>query len=142
MGGWSSGLMPNEMDIGHIYRSLKHSKIRDEVFNLVCNDHQEYSPREIADILKLPEKNILGALIGDKSRYKKEESLVEMGVIKCHEYTIHGYTILLFSATEEGLKIYRENTLKDYAYNTNDALMSEKHDEKGEEELTYREPTS
>jgi hypothetical protein len=142
MGGWSSGLMPTEMDIGHIYRSLKHSKIREDIFNLVCNDIKEYSPREIADILKLPEKNVLGALIGDKSRYKKEESLAGIGVIKCHECFIHGYTILLFSATEEGLRLSRENTLKNYAYNTNDALMSEKHDEKGEEVLTYKEPTS
>lgn len=114
-----------EKDIGHIYHSLKHSKIRDDIFNLVYDKSQELSVREIATTLGYPEKNVVGALIGDKTRYKKEDSLVGIGIMEYREYDFHGYPILLFSITEAGQEIKKLDKLKDYAHDTKEPLTNE-----------------
>ncbi len=114
-------IMHGEVDIGRVYRSLKHSTVRGRVYIHVCKAVTELSTGEISDALHCPEKNVIGALIGDGKRYKKEESLVELGVIKCHESTIHGHIFLLAFPTDNGLEIFNSNKLKDYANTTKNA---------------------
>lgn len=121
-------MQEKERDIGNIYHSLKNSRIRDDTFNIVCNASEELSAREIAIKLGNMERNVLGALIGDRTRYKIEDSLESLGLIKRHEYNFHGYMILLFSATENGLQIYQQNKLKDYANKTKDSSLVEQSD--------------
>ena len=112
-----------ECDIGHAYHSLKNSRIRSNVFNYVCNSSQELSAIEIATTLGYSERSVLGALIGDGKRYKKEDSLVGLGLMNSHQYNFHGHIIHLFSATENGRKIFKENKLKEYSNNTKDASI-------------------
>lgn len=107
--------MQGEVDIGRVYRSLKRSTVRDRVYNYAYKEKKELSTIEISDVLHIPEKNVVGALIGDGKRYKKEESLVELGVMKSRESCIHGHTFLLVMVTEKGREIFDKNNLKDYS---------------------------
>lgn len=104
-----------KVDLGYVYHLLTHSKIRRDINSYICGIHpQSASAREIAIALNYPERNVIGALIGEGMRYKIEDSLVGMGLLECHEEIVHGYPILLFKATERGLEI--EEKLKDYAH--------------------------
>lgn len=123
-----------ESDIGHVYHSLKNSRIRDSVFNHICNDSRELSAREIAIILGYSERSVLGALMGDGKRYKKEDSLVGLGLMNSHQFNFHGHIVLLFSATENGREIFKQKKLKGYANNTKDASTNKAGTLKSNEE--------
>lgn len=64
----------DEVDVGHVYRSLKSSTLRQEVFNLVCKCPDEISTEEIAIQLKRRERDVRGAITGN-NRFKIDECL-------------------------------------------------------------------
>jgi hypothetical protein len=102
------------VDVGHISHSLKKSKLRCDVQAYVNSISPEgASSRQIATILGYPERNVIGALIGESLRYKREDSLVGMGLVECREEIVQGYPIPMFYSTEAGRDI--EDRLKDYA---------------------------
>lgn len=103
-----------EVDVGHISHSLKKSKLRCDVQAYVNSISPEgASSRQIATTLGYPERNVIGALIGEGIRYKREDSLAGMGLVECKEEMVQGYPILMFYSTKAGLDI--EDRLKDYA---------------------------
>ncbi len=121
--------MPKEkIDVGHVYHSLKHSQIRNDIFNFVSNSCEEFSAREITIALHFIERDVIGALIGDGARYKKESSLVGIGLFKCRECNFHAYNIPLFSVTKAGRELAEQNKLKDYAQYSKKTLTSRTKD--------------
>ncbi len=103
-----------EVDVGHISHSLKKSKLRCDVQAYVNSISPEgASSRQIATTLGYPERNVIGALIGEGIRYKREDSLVGMGLIECKEEMVQGYRIPMFYSTKAGRDI--EDRLKNYA---------------------------
>lgn len=132
-------MVNEEPDLGHVFNSLKNSRIRKESYDLVCDAYPgELTSREIATKLHCSERDVVGALIGDGDRYKKEDSLTGMGVAETHERMIHGYRMLLFSATALGLKIKEQNNLKNYSYHTKTGLENKENTEKETETTRAR----
>lgn len=113
-----------KIDVGRVYHSLKHSQIRTDIFNFASNSYEEFSAREIAIALRFIERDVMGALIGDGERYKKESSLVGIGLFRYRECNFHAYNIPLFSVTKAGREIEEQNKLKDYAHHSKKTLTS------------------
>jgi predicted transcriptional regulator with HTH domain len=127
-----------------VYKSLKNSKTRNKAFEYVCSNYSDergwLSAKQIANKTNYSERSVLGALLGDGTRFKKEDSLVFMGVMKYREADIYGYTIPLFSPTPKGREIFEKSKLKDYAHNTKEAPNCEEQAKKGNEEgITCKE---
>ncbi len=118
-----------EVDIGHVYRSLKKSTVRDKVFSYVCTASEEVSIKEIANAIHCPEKNVTGALFGDGKRYNQEDALLGLGVLECRECVIHGYSMILVTATEKGKDIFEKGVLKDYAYTSEGSADDKQEDD-------------
>lgn len=78
-----------------------------------CNEGKEwFSARQIAKELGCTERAVKGALLGDGKRYKTEDALVNMGLVKCRKIDSYGYEITVFSITEKGLEVFRDMRTK------------------------------
>lgn len=108
-----------EPDVGCIFHSLNNSSARYSVYEYILsmggNDPKKVSVKQISSATGFSERAVLGALIGDGSRYKVEDSLVEMGLAVVFEENSYGHILKLFSVTQTGLKL--KPPLEDYVNN-------------------------
>jgi predicted transcriptional regulator with HTH domain len=111
----------DEVDIGHVYRSLKNSDTRNEVFSFACAECSEekkwFSVIQIAKATGYSERAVMGALLGYGKRYKVEDALVSLGLMEYKKLDLYGYAIDIFSITEHGLNICKDKKLNNYSNN-------------------------
>lgn len=86
-----------------VIRSLRRSNIRKKIADYLfeIGPVGSYSS-EIANNIKTAPTNVLGAIRGMGSRYKKEESLIALGVV---EQTISENDVKLYKLTDFGKEI-------------------------------------
>jgi predicted transcriptional regulator with HTH domain len=103
----------DKIDIGHVYRSFRKSGSRSKVyFHIWDIKPKEASASEISGATNLDIRDVIGALEGDRRKYKKEDSLVGMGIATRREETIHEESFVLYSA--KPLKFDIREALADY----------------------------
>ncbi|MEA1993358.1 MAG: archaellum operon transcriptional activator EarA family protein [Euryarchaeota archaeon] len=84
--------------------SLRRSGVRREVLNYLVNIYPQKSyPAEIARKIDFRLNEVCGALNGAPGRYKKENSLINLSLVKKDERK-HSY---LYTATDERRKIWK-----------------------------------
>lgn len=102
-----------KIDIGRVYRSFRKSGSRSNVyFHLWDIKPKEVSASEISEATNLDIRDVIGALEGDGRKYKKEDSLVGMGIATRKEETVHGESFVFYSARP--LKFDMREALGDY----------------------------
>ncbi|WP_424358728.1 archaellum operon transcriptional activator EarA family protein [Methanocella sp. MCL-LM] len=95
----------NQADIGLVYRSLKYSRARMDLYHRLCDVYPlEVSGKELARYGNLTLANAFGALVGNGD-YQTEKSLVGLGLAVRIPAIVDGKTLDLFRATEYGLEI-------------------------------------
>jgi predicted transcriptional regulator with HTH domain len=89
-----------------ITKSFRRSKIR--VIILVFINRQYFRQANLKVVCKelgICPGNALGALIGSKKRYKKEASLIGLGLMERLETDVEGNKIIQYRITEKGARI-------------------------------------
>ena len=96
----------NQADIGLVYRSLKYSRARMDLYQHLCDVYPlEVSGKELARYGNLTQANAFGALAGNGRDYRPEKSLVGLGLAVRIPTIVDGKTVDLFQATEYGLAL-------------------------------------
>jgi predicted transcriptional regulator with HTH domain len=65
---------------------------------------------------------VIGALIGYRLRYRKQDSLVYLGLASCTTAMVDGKPVMMFSVSLQGLDII--DTLKEYRHRSNPPARS------------------
>jgi predicted transcriptional regulator with HTH domain len=100
--------MKNEMDNGKIVLSLRRSTVRQKVLAYLVSIHPQKSyPAEIARKTNLRRNEVCGALNGTRERYRKESSLIYLGLVEKEEYS----NMCMYKSTEKGKKTWRSFTI-------------------------------
>lgn len=101
--------MNDEMNHGMITLSLRRSKVRQRVlaYLVVIHPSQSY-PAEIARKKNLRRNEVYEALNGTRERYRKESSLVYLGLVEKEEYS----DMCMYKSTEKGKKIWEGRILR------------------------------
>ncbi|MGC9051561.1 archaellum operon transcriptional activator EarA family protein [Pyrobaculum sp.] len=69
------------MALYRIAKAFRRSRVRFEIFKLLCQAREPMYPMMIARLLGTSYDNVLGALRGGRG-YRREESLVALGLVK------------------------------------------------------------
>lgn len=113
----------SDSDIGRVYRSLNNSESRKAVLGYLCSIYPEVA--SIDDISQATTHNkvdVIGSLIGYRMRYRKQDSLVAMGLATCAVSTVDGKPVQMFSATLPALDI--KERLNEYEYRSHSEIDS------------------
>ena len=99
----SENSLSNEIKRPYIIRSLRRSNIRKKIAEYLF----EISPScsytsEIAYNVKTTPTNVIGAIRGMGTRYKTDESLIDLGIV---EEKVGGKNVKLYGLTSYGKKI-------------------------------------
>lgn len=70
------------MALYQLIRSLRRSRIRLEILRVLCQTGEPMYPALLAKAIGVSYENVVGALRGLGRRYKKEDSLVGLGLVK------------------------------------------------------------
>ncbi|MEL9990191.1 MAG: archaellum operon transcriptional activator EarA family protein [Thermoproteus sp.] len=65
-----------------LIRSLRRSRIRLEILKVLCRTGEPMYPALLARAIGVSYENVVGALRGLGRRYRKEDSLVGLGLVK------------------------------------------------------------
>lgn len=96
----------DKADIGQIHRSLKNSKVRDKIYNHLCDiSPKGATPDELSELFRSTPTNVSGALNGDGERFSETDALVQIGVVRCDRFESHGHTFEVYYATPYGLEV-------------------------------------
>lgn len=88
-----------------VMRALRRSNIRKKIVEYLFKISPSSSyTSEIAYSIKTTPTNVLGAIRGMQSRYKKEESLIDLNIVE--EYK-QGNNIKLYRLTNYGIEIMK-----------------------------------
>lgn len=88
-----------------VMRSLRRSNIRKKIAEYLFKISPSSSyTSEIAYSIKTTPTNVLGAIRGMQSRYKKEESLIDLNIV---EECKQGNNIKLYRLTNYGIEIMK-----------------------------------
>jgi predicted transcriptional regulator with HTH domain len=91
-----------EHEFVHILRALSRSGVRMRVLNYMAeNSRTPYNAYELSRILDISYGNVVGALRGDSKRYRVEDSLLQLDLIRRYEPEIP-YKVELFIITALG----------------------------------------
>ncbi|MGA9139514.1 MAG: archaellum operon transcriptional activator EarA family protein [Methanocella sp.] len=102
-------------DIGRIYRSLDNSNARRDVLEYLCSIFPEKaSVDSISLATVLGKVDVIGSLVGYRLRYRKEDSLVVLGLASCTVSIEDGTLVPVYSATLTAPEI--KDSLKEYAF--------------------------
>jgi predicted transcriptional regulator with HTH domain len=102
-------------DIGRVYRPLDNSDVRRDVFGYLCSIYPgTASVDDISMATGHDKVEVVGALTGYRLRYRKEDSLVRLGLASSVTSMIDGKPVQVFSVPESALGI--KTGLKDYAF--------------------------
>jgi len=88
-----------------VMRALRRSNIRKKIVEYLfkINPSSSYTS-EIAYSIKTTPTNVIGAIRGMQSRYKKEESLIDLNIVEeCSE----NHNIKLYKLTNYGIEIIK-----------------------------------
>jgi len=104
----------DSFDIGRVYRSLDNSDVRGDVFGYLCSIYPGTAGVDDISMATGHEKvEVIGALTGYRLRYRKEDSLVRLGLASSATSMIGGKPVQVFSVPESALGI--KTGLKNYA---------------------------
>ena len=107
-----------KLDVSHIAHSFARSETRKNVHRYLCGIFPEdKSAKEISEATGHDEDVVLGALIGDKGRYKPDDSLVTLGLETTSEEDYRGQNVMTFRAISDGKDV--DTLLKEYARKNN-----------------------
>jgi predicted transcriptional regulator with HTH domain len=102
-------------DIGRICRSLDNSSARRDVLDYLCLIYPvKASVDDISLATGYHKVDVIGAVNGYRLRYRKQDSLMDLGLASCTMSVLDGRPVQLFSAVQSALDI-RER-LKDYLF--------------------------
>lgn len=89
-----------------IVKSLKRSMVRTRILVFIYRQYfRQANLKLICKDLRICPGNVLGALVGYKKRYKKEASLVGLGLMERMETDMEGNKIIQYRITEKGVSI-------------------------------------
>jgi hypothetical protein len=89
-----------------VIRALRRSNVRKKIVDYLFDISPSSSyTSEIAYNVKTTPTNVIGAIRGMESRYKEEESLIELGIV---EENMAGKNIKLYSLTSFGKEIVQQ----------------------------------
>jgi predicted transcriptional regulator with HTH domain len=102
-------------DIGRVYRSLDNSDVRKDVFGYLFSIYPGTARVDDISVDTGHDKvEVIGALTGYRLRYRKQDSLMAIGLVLCTMSMIDGKSVQVFSVPESALGI--KTSLKDYAH--------------------------
>jgi predicted transcriptional regulator with HTH domain len=107
----------DEADIGKIARSLANSESRKAMLEYLYLIYPENaSADEMSMATGYDKVDVIGALIGYRLRYRKEDSLMDLGLASCTMSMIDDKPVQTFLVTQSALDI--RGRLKEYAYSS------------------------
>lgn len=104
-------------DIGRICRSLDNSSARRDVLDYLCSIYPEKASIDnISLATGLGKVDIIGALTGYRLRYRRQDSLMAVGLASCTMSVVDGKPVQVFSAVHSSFDL--KELLKDHISRT------------------------
>jgi len=105
-----------QLDAGHITCSLNRSDARMGVHLHLCEVYPNGETiAQISETTGYDKENVLGALLGNMTKYKAADALVTIGLATMREEEVYGQKVMIFTAISDGKDI--DDLLRDYARN-------------------------
>ncbi len=106
------------LNASRIARSLNRSDARKDIHAHLCAAYPKGEMiAQIAEATGYDKEIVLGALLGNKDKYKAEDALVAVGLATMIEEEVYGQKVMIFTAISDGNDI--DELVRDYVRNNN-----------------------